>query len=103
MNILGLRHSLDCQLLIRDLLNEVPIVRFPLRSFPQPPGPAATHEHVVFETVRYMTFHHLHHLGKERFVAKLTLRNEETGESLTSWTKTIAVDLAAEPRAHRRQ
>lgn len=94
MDILGLRYTLHCQVLNKDLLEEDPVVSFRHQSFPRMTGEARRHEHAVFETNVPMDNLHERLIGKDKLVAQLRLRDEETGKEDVKRTEALAVDLA---------
>jgi hypothetical protein len=95
MNILGLRYTLHCQVLNKELLDEDPVASFRHQSFPRNDGAAREREHAVFETRVPMGNLHERLIGKDKLVAQLKLKNEETHEEEVKRTDVIAVDLAA--------
>jgi len=95
MNVLGLRYTLSCQVLNKDLLDEDAVVTYHDRTFPRAPFDAQRYYEVVFDTYETMYLLHDRLFGKDKLVAQLKLRNEETQAEITSRTDVIAVDLAA--------
>jgi hypothetical protein len=95
MNILDLRYSLSCSVLNKYLLDEDPVVTYHAQTFPRSRGAARHNEHVVFENSSRMYDLHERLLGKDKLVAELVLRNEETSEEQKLRTDDISVDLAA--------
>jgi hypothetical protein len=94
MNMLGLEYTLTCQVLNKDLLDEVPVITYRERSFPRERGDARGYEHVVFDSYEWMDALHDRLIGKDKLVAKLTLTNQETHADVSARTDVIAVDLA---------
>jgi len=95
MNVLGLQYTLSCEVLNKDLLDEDPVVTYHDRTFPRPPFDAQRYYHVVFDSYETMYLLHERLVGKDKLVAQLKLRNEETKDEITSRSDVIAVDLAA--------
>lgn len=95
MNMLGLRHRLQCKLQDMAMLYPDTVLLFEQQRFPHAPGGAKRYEHAVFETVAAMSDLHLYVFGKDTLLAEVTLTNEETGSEHHERSKTIAVDLAA--------
>jgi hypothetical protein len=95
MDLLGLRYALSCRVLNKYLLDEDPVITYRDHIFPRVPGAGRHHEHVVFETSAPMYDLHDRLLGKDRLIAELTLRNEETRDEQKLRTDDISVDLAA--------
>ena len=95
MNLLGLQYTLHCQVLNKELLDEVPVVTYQAITYPLSVGLARGYEHAVFDTYEGMQRLHERLIGKDKLVAKITLRNEETQAEVVQRTEVIAVDLAA--------
>ncbi len=96
MNILGLRYQVQCHVVDRDVLDDEPVEEFEPISLPRIAGNAAAHEHLVFSTLDSMNdLHGPRLLGKDRLVAEVTLRNQETGEEKTARSDMVPVDLGA--------
>jgi len=95
MNMLGLQYTLTCQVLNKEWLDEEPVITYRQMVFPRLPREAQRNEHVVFDTYEGMDSLHDRLIGKDKLVAKLTISNEETHETASARTETIAVDLAA--------
>ncbi len=95
MDILGLRYTLSCRVLNKYLLDEDPVVTYDEIRFPRFEGEGRRYEHVAFDTHEPMYMLHERLLGKDKLVAELTLKNDETGQTDTVRTDEIAVDLAA--------
>jgi len=95
MNLLGLQYTLHCQVLNKDLLDLDPVLEYRYRTFPREQGEAGYFEHVVFD--EYVPTDSLHDrlIGKDKLVAELRLKNEETGAEDVKRTEELAVDLAA--------
>ena len=94
MDLLGLRYTLHCQVLNKDLLDEDPVLSYHHREFPRVPGEARRYEHVVFDTNAPMYTMNERLFGKDKLVAQLKLKNEETHEEVVQRTEQVAVDLA---------
>lgn len=95
MNILGLRYTLHCEVINKELIDEYPVVSFRHQSFPRVRGEARDYDHAMFETTVPMGNLHERLIGKDKLVAQLKLKNEETGEQQVKRSQVIAVDLAA--------
>jgi hypothetical protein len=95
MDMLGLRYTLDCQVLNKYLIDDDPMLTFHAHSYPREDGRAHRYEHAYFETSVPMDSLHERILGKDNLAAELKLKNEETGSVDTARTESIAVDLAA--------
>jgi len=95
MNILGLQYTLHCQVLNKDMLDEDAVVTYNAITFPRISGQARRYDHAVFDTYAGMERLHDRLIGKDKLVAELRLRNEETQAEEVQRTEVIAVDLAA--------
>ena len=95
MNMLGLQYTLHCQVLNREMLDEEPVVSYHHQQFPRVAGMARRYEHVTFDKYEPMYLLHDRLIGKDKLVAQLKLKNEETGAENVQRTEVIAVDLAA--------
>ncbi len=95
MNMLGLQYTLHCQVLNREMLDEEPVVSYHHQQFPRVAGMARRYEHVTFDTYEPMYRLHDRLIGKDKLVAQLKLKNEETGAENVERTEIVAVDLAA--------
>ena len=95
MNILGLQYTLSCQVLNKDILDMDPVLAYHNRSFPRAQGEARYFEHVVFDEYVSMDSLHDRLIGKDKLVAELRLKNDETGAEDVRRTEELAVDLAA--------
>lgn len=95
MNLLGLQYRLECRVLNKDLLDEDPVVSYQDIRFPRTAAEARRFEHAVFEN--YVPMDNLHErlIGKDKLVAEIKLRNDETGGEVTQRSEDIDVDLAA--------
>jgi hypothetical protein len=95
MDLLGLRYTLSCRVLNEYLLDEDPVVAYRERHYPNGDGGARRHEHAEFYSDVAMYTLHERLLGKDKLVAEVTLRNDETDSQNVARTDEIAVDLAA--------
>jgi hypothetical protein len=95
MNMLGLQYTLHCEVYNKDLFDEYPVVTYRHQTFPRTAGEAPRHEHAVFEDLVPMDNLHERLVGKDKLVAQLKLKNEETGGEEVQRTEVIPVDLAA--------
>lgn len=95
MNMLGLQYTLHCQVLNKEILDEEAVVSYHHQNFPRVAGTARRHEHVTFDTYQPMENLHDRLIGKDKLVAQLKLKNEETGAENVERTEIVAVDLAA--------
>ena len=95
MNMLGVRYTIQCHLLDMDMLYPDSVVAFDRQEFPRVPGGASTRELTTFETVAAMSALHWYVFGKDTLVARLTLKNEETGIETVKHSDVMRVDLAA--------
>ena len=95
MNMLGLQYTLHCQVLNREMLDEEPVVSYHHQQFPRVAGMGRRYEHVTFDKYEPMYLLHDRLIGKDKLVAQLKLKNEETGAESVKRTEVIAVDLAA--------
>jgi hypothetical protein len=94
MNMLGLQYTLTCEVFNKELLDEDLVITYRAQQFPIEPGAAHRYDHVVFDTHEYMDALHERPIGKDKLLAKLTLTNQETHDSVTAQTKVISADLA---------
>ena len=90
-----MRYTLRCHLLDMDMLYPDSMVAFDRQELPRVPGGANTRELAAFETDAAMSDLHWYVFGKDTLVARLTLRNEETGVETVKHSDVIKVDLAA--------
>jgi hypothetical protein len=95
MNILNLRYTLRCKILNKELLDEDNVASFHHLSYPRTEGAARRFERAVFEKTERMEFLHDRLIGKDKLVAELRLKNEETAAEDVLRTDTIAIELAA--------
>lgn len=95
MDLLGLRYTLSCRVLNEYLLDEDPVLTYRERHYPHGDDGARQHEHAEFYTDVPMYTLNERLLGKDKLVAEVTLRNDETGSQNVARTDEIAVDLAA--------
>jgi hypothetical protein len=95
MDVLGLRYTLTCRVLNQYLLDEDPVVTYGARHYPRRDEMARRYEHAVFEAHVDMVSMHERLFGKDKLVAELTLRNDETGAENVARTNETVVDLAA--------
>lgn len=95
MNMLGLQYTLHCEVRNKDLFDEDPVVDYYARTFPRVAGEARRDEHVMFQTSMPMSTLHERPIGKDKLVAQLELKNDETAEQVTQRTEVIDLDLAA--------
>jgi hypothetical protein len=89
----GVHAELQCLQQIR--FDEAPVITYHDRVFARMAGTTRHHEHVIFETATTMFELHDRLIGKDKLVAELTLRNDETGDEQKLRTDAISVDLAA--------
>ena len=95
MDLLGLRYTLDCQVLNKYLIDDDAVLTFRPHSYPREQLGARRYEHAFFETSVPMDTLHERLLGKDNLVAELRLKNDETHDEYVVRTDEIAVDLAA--------
>ena len=94
MNILGLRYQVQCRVIDRDMLNDQPVATFTSIALPRISGNATAHDHIRFSELDPMyDLHSPRLLGKDRLIAEVTLRNQETGEEKTAKSEMVVVDL----------
>ena len=97
MNILGLRSELECRVVDRDVLDDEPVASFSPIALPRIPGNATAHDHILFSELDVMSeLHGPRLLGKDRLIAEVTLRNQETGEEKTANSDLVQVDLTTQ-------
>jgi hypothetical protein len=95
MNMLGLEYRLTCQVLNKNLLDEVPVISYNEKTFPLLPGEGRHREHIIFDSYDQVDTQHNLLIGKDKLVAEIHLRNLETHAEIITRTETIEVDLAA--------
>jgi hypothetical protein len=95
MNMLGVRYTLQCHLLDMDMRYPDSVVAFDRQQLPRVPGGANTHVLAAFEADAAMSDLHWYVFGKDTLVARLTLKNEETGVETFKDSDVMRVDLAA--------
>jgi hypothetical protein len=93
MNLLGLRYTLACQVLNRDLQYEDPVIRFRDRQLPFDGRTTERTEHVELRSDAVMSDLHEHVFTKDELVAEFTLTNVESGVSDVFRSNVAAVDL----------
>jgi hypothetical protein len=99
MNILGLRYELQCRVVDRDMLDDQPVATFTPILLPRIAGGAVARDHIVFTELDAMDqLHGPRLLGKDRLIAEVTLRNQETSESKTARSDMLQVDLTTPAR-----
>src|SRR5215471_2940522 len=77
MNLLGMRYTLECNLLNMEMLYPESVINFGLLQFPRIRDGASTLERPVFEAVAPTKDLHLYIFGKDPVVAELRLSNED--------------------------
>ena len=65
------------------------------QSFPRVAGDGRRYEHAVFESSVPMMTLHDRMIGRDKLLARLKLKNEETGAETEERTEVVEVDLAA--------
>ena len=95
MNMLGLQYTLHCHVYNHEVFDDDRVVSYHHVDFPRVAGEAQRYEHANFDSTVPMEYLHERMIGKDQLVARLKLKNEETGVEDTLDTDTIAVDLAA--------
>ena len=95
MDVLGLRYTLNCELINKYLMEDDPRLTFQSHSYPREQVGARRYEHAFFETSVPMDTLHERIFGKDNLVAELRLKNDETGTEDVARTDAVAVDLAA--------
>ena len=95
MDLLGLRYTLNCQVLNKYLIDDDPMLTFHSHSYPRVELGARRYEHAFFEITVDMDSLHERLIGKDNLVAELRLKNQETGQEDIARTDAVAVDLAA--------
>jgi hypothetical protein len=95
MNLLDLHYTLQCRVLNRELLDEDPVVSYQDITYPRIVGDARPFERAVFD--QYVPMDHLHKrlIGRDRLLAEIKLKNDETGAEVTQRSQVIDIDLAA--------
>ena len=93
MTLLGLRYTVACQVLNRDLQYEDPVIRFSDKELPPVATAATRTERVEFRSDAVMSDLHEHLFTKDQLLAEFTLTNMETGETETGRSNVVAVDL----------
>ena len=94
MNLLGLRFTLECQLLNAEHLAPQAVMTFNLLQFPRIRDGATEFEHPVFEGSAPTSELHQYLFGKDSLVAELRLSNEDLGIVSVKRTPTVFVNLA---------
>ncbi len=95
MNLLGLRYTLHCQILNKEMLDEDSVLSYHHQSFPRVAGDGRRYERAVFESSVPVEILHDRMIGKDKLLARLKLKNEETGAETEERTEVVEVDLAA--------
>jgi hypothetical protein len=95
MNMLGLRYTLRCRVVNKDLWYETTSLILEDVEFPRVPGAATASEEVVFEVVAPFEELREHMFTRDELLAELTLVNNETGAEKVARSETQTVDLAA--------
>src|SRR5262245_14694924 len=95
MNLLGLTYTLSCDVLNEDMLDENDVLTFEPERFPRVPRAGRYYEPAQFHAYTPIEPLHERLIGKDKLYARLTLRNDETNDSVVERTDQLAVDLAA--------
>jgi hypothetical protein len=95
MNRLGLRYTLRCRVVNKDLWYETTSLTYDDRELPGVPGAAAASEEVIFETVALLDALREHMFTRDELFAEVTLVNNETGTEQLARSETQPVDFAA--------
>jgi hypothetical protein len=91
MELLGLRYTLECVVLNRDLQYEQKVLAYDAQSLPD--GlPVA---HIAFEAVTAMSDLHQHVFTRDELVAEFTLTDGETGSQEIVRSEVVKADLVA--------
>jgi hypothetical protein len=93
MNLLGLRYSLQCQLLEIVTPRLDTVLSFDPQQFPRFRDGATAYEHAVFETAAAVRDLHLDLSGKSSLVAELVLTNEDLGTVDMKRTQVVGLHL----------
>jgi hypothetical protein len=91
MQLLGLRYTLECRVLNRDLQYEQTVLAYDEQALPAD-LPVA---HMVFEAVTPTSDLHLHLFTRDELIAEFTLTNGETGSQEVVRSAVLSADLAA--------
>jgi hypothetical protein len=95
MNLLGMRYTLECQLLNMEMLYPERVINFVPQQFPRVRDGASGYEEPVFEAAAPTKELHLYIFGKDSLAAELRLSNEDLGTISVKRTPVTLVDLAA--------
>jgi hypothetical protein len=93
VTLLGLRYTVACQVLNRDLQYEDPVIRFSEHDLPPVARDATRTAHVEFRSDSVMSDLHEHLFTKDQLVAEFTLTNMETDAVKTPRRNVVGVDL----------
>jgi hypothetical protein len=93
INALGLRYSIDCRVLNKDLQFEDTVVRYKRKDLPLDAQRVANSQHVVFDTVTVMSDLHEHVFTRDQLVAEFTLTDQETKAAQVERSAVVTVDL----------
>jgi len=95
MNRLGLRYTLRCRVVNKDLWYETTSLILEDVELPRVPGAATASEEVVFETAAPLDALREHMFTRDELFAELTLVNNETGAEQVARSETQTIDLSA--------
>jgi len=78
MQLLGLRYTLECRVLNKDLQWQDTVLQYDTVELPGDTSSIQTIEPVTFETVAVMSNLHEHVVTDDQFIAEFTLTDQET-------------------------
>jgi hypothetical protein len=93
MNVLGLRYTVECRVLNKDLQYEDTVLRYNRQDLPRDTQRARHSEHIVFETGAVMSDLHEHVFTRDQLVAEFTLTDHETEAAQVRRSAVLTVDL----------
>lgn len=94
MNLLGLRYTVRCRVINRDLWYETTALEFDDIRLPHVGKNASTSEEVVFDTTLPADALREHMFTREQFIAELQLIDTEAGAEQVVRSETVTVDMA---------
>jgi len=91
MRELGQKYTLRCEVLRKELLEEIPVLAFGNRSFP----PFTREVHVEFQLTVPMNALHGRLVGQDELTARVTLVDRDTDWQIVQDSERVSLDLAA--------
>ena len=91
--LLGLRFTLECRVLNRDIQWVDTVLRYDPVELPRDGSSASAIQPITFERVSTMSDLHEHLFTRDELIAEFTLTNQETGTAQVNRTEVLTVAL----------